>query len=112
MPLLPFAQFGPDRSAFDAQYCDRVENVLPKQGAYMPFPDFVPLTQPLPGHPLGSFLAYVQNGAYRLYVATQTKLYMLDISTLGWLDKTRATGGDYNGAPGQRWSFCQFGEML
>lgn len=112
MPLLPFAQFGPDRSSFDAQFCDRIENCLPKPNAWMPFPSFVPLSQPLPADPLGSFLAYVANGAYRLYVGTQTKLYMLDISTLGWLDKTRTTGGNYNGAAGVRWSMCQYGNYM
>jgi hypothetical protein len=111
MPLLPFAQFGPDRSSFDAQFCDRVENVLPKQGGWGPFPSFVALSQPLPAPPMGSALVYVANGAYRLFVGTQYKLYMLDISNLGWLDKTRASG-DYHGADGVRWTFAQYGDNL
>lgn len=112
MPLLPFAQFGPDRSMFDAQFCDRIENVLPKQGGFAPFPSFTPFSQPLPGDPMGSFLIYVANGAYRLFVGTATKLYMFDITTLGWLDKTRTVGGNYNTPQGVRWSMAQFGDML
>ena len=108
--LIPFAQFGPDRSTFDVQFCDVIENCLPLQGGYGPFPSFTAFSQPLPEKPMGSYLAYVVNGAYRLFVGTQTKLYMFDIDTLGWLDKSRP--GGYNGASGVRWSMCQYGDML
>jgi hypothetical protein len=111
MPLLPFAQFGPDRSSFDAQFCDRVENVLPKQGGWGPFPSFSYFSAPLPAPPMGATLIYVANGAYRLFAGTLTKLYMLDIVTLTWIDKTRASG-DYNGAAGVRWNFTQYGDTL
>lgn len=110
MPLIPFAQYGPDRSTFDAQFCDVVLNVMPLQGGYGPFPSFSPFSLPLPDNPMGTFLVYVQNGAYRLFVGSQTKLWMFDIDTLGWLDKSRP--GGYNGAAGVRWSMAQFGEML
>jgi hypothetical protein len=110
MPLLPFAQFGPDRSPFDAQFCDRIENVLPKQNGWGPFPSFRPFTQPLPDVPMGTALIYVANGAYRLFAGTMTKLYMLDIDTLGWLDKSRP--GGYNSATGVRWNFCQYGDTM
>jgi hypothetical protein len=111
MPLVPFAQFGPDRSPFDAQFCDKVENVLPIQNGWGPFPAFVrmPNSLPLPGTPMGSDLIYVSNGAYRLFAGTKTDLYMFDITTLGWLKKTRASG-PYNSADGVRWSTCQYGD--
>lgn len=110
MALIPFAQFGPDRSNFDPQFCEVAENVMPQQGGYGPFPSFVAFSQPLPENPMGTYLAYVVNGAYRLFVGTQTKLLMFDIDTLGWIDKSRAAG--YNGASGIKWSMCQYGDML
>lgn len=110
MALVTFAQWGPDRSSFDPTFCEIVENGLPMEGGYAPFPSFVPFSQPLPEMPMGTFNAYVINGAYRLFVGTQTKLLMFNIDTLGWIDKSRP--GGYNGASGIKWSMAQFGDML
>jgi len=108
--MIPFAQFGPDRSDFDAGFCDRIENVLPKAGSYGPFPGFVPVSSPLPAAPMGTILAYVDNGNYRLFVGTQTAIYMLNVSTLGWVNVSK-TGG-YTGVAGRKWSFTQYGNII
>lgn len=108
--MIPFAQFGPDRSVFDATFCDKIENVLPKAGSYGPFPSFTPISQALPAAPLGTILAYVDNGQYRLFVATATKIYMFDTPTLGWLDVSKP--GGYVGTSERKWSFTQFGDRV
>lgn len=111
MPMVTFAQFGPDRSPFDAQFCNRAENILPIADGWGPFKSFASISQPLPDVPMGSTLVYVANGAYRLFAGTSTHLYMFDINSYGWLDKTRASGA-YTGAPGIRWNFTQYGDYL
>lgn len=108
--MIPFAQFGPDRSSFDASFCDVLENVLPKAGSYGPFPQFVPVSQALAASPMGTILAYVENSQYRLFVGTRTKLYMLDVNTLGWTDVSKT--GNYIGSPDRKWSFCQYGDRV
>lgn len=108
--MIPFAQFGPDRSSFDPQFCDRLENVLPKANSYGPFPSFTPLSTSLPAWPMGTWLAYVANGQYRLFVGTQAAIYMFDPDTLSWIDKSKV--GGYSSVAGRRWSFTQFGDMV
>jgi hypothetical protein len=110
MPLIPFAQYAPDRSPFDGNFSDKLENVLPIQGGWAPFPRFQPLSQPLPERPQGSYLAYVNNGEYRLFVGTATKLLMLDPGTLGWIDVSKA--GGYSMPSSEKWSMTQFGSLL
>ncbi|MGO4839412.1 hypothetical protein AB4144_44920 [Rhizobiaceae sp. 2RAB30] len=65
--MISFANYAPDRSTFDPEVTDSLENVLPIQGGYGPFPAFRPLSQPLPERPQGSYLGYVNNGNYELY---------------------------------------------
>lgn len=108
--VIPFAQYGPDRSRFDPQFSDTLENVLPKANSYGPFPSFQAFSQPLPAHPMGTILAYVINGNYRLFVGTQHAIYLFNPETLGWTDVSK-TGG-YSTVDGRRWSFAQFGDLI
>lgn len=89
MTLIPFAEFAPDRSPFDANYSDVLENCLPLATGYGPFPSFEPLSDPLPSRPMGSYLAYVSNGNYRLFAGTATALYLFDGTTLGWTNVSK-----------------------
>ena len=108
--MIPFAEFGPDRSAFDPAFADVMENVLPKANSYGPFPGFVALSSALPAAPKGTFLAYVDAGQYLLFVGTQTHLYKFNPATLGWTDVSRAAL--YTGAEDRKWDFAQFGNYV
>lgn len=108
--VIPFAQFGPDRSAFDPNFSNTLQNVLPKASSYGPFPSFTVISGALPAWPMGSWLAYVENGQYKLYVGTKTAIYMLDVDTLDWIDLSKS--GGYNGVDGRRWSFVQYGDLV
>lgn len=109
MALLSFANYAPDRSPFDPSVTDTLENVLPIQGGYGPFPSFTALSQPLPERPQGSYLAYVNNGNYLLFAGTATKLFRFDGSTLGWVD---VSNGTYSTPDTERWSMAQYGSWL
>ncbi|BCH30278.1 hypothetical protein MesoLjLc_22080 [Mesorhizobium sp. L-8-10] len=108
--MIPFATYAPDRSPFDPEATDSLENVLPIQGGYGPFPSFRALSQPLPERPQGSYLGYVNNGNYVLVVGTKTKLLMFDGTTLTWTDVSKP--GGYSTADSERWSFAQYGSWL
>lgn len=84
MSLIQFAQFGPDRSDFDPNYTNTLENVLPAADSFLPFPGFTTLTDPLPGRPQGTFLAVMGSGVWLPIAATASALYKLNFTTLGW----------------------------
>ncbi len=108
--MISFANYAPDRSPFDPEVTDSLENVLPIQGGYGPFPSFRPLSQPLPERPQGSYLGYVNNGNYVLIAGTATKLMRFDGPTLGWIDVSKA--GGYLTPASEKWSFAQYGSWL
>lgn len=110
MALISFANYAPDRSSFDPDVADSLENVLPIQGGYGPFPSFTALSQPLPERPQGSYLSYVNNGNYLLFVGTATKLLKFDGASLGWIDVSKP--GGYLTPTSERWSFAQYGSWL
>jgi hypothetical protein len=99
MALLAFGDYAPDRSKFDTAVSARIENVLPIEGGFGPFPSFEPFTEALPERPQGSYLAYISNGEYQLYAGTATKLFKLNATTLDW-DNVSKIGADQvvNGA--------------
>jgi hypothetical protein len=108
--MISFANYAPDRSPFDPDVADSLENVLPIQGGYGPFPSFRALSQPLSERPQGSYLGYVNNGNYVLIVGTKTKLMRFEGTTLDWTDVSKS--GGYSTADSERWSFAQFGSWL
>ncbi|MDW6020239.1 hypothetical protein SAZ10_00520 [Mesorhizobium sp. BAC0120] len=110
MTLIQFAEYAPDRSPFDANFCDRIENCLPISGGYGPFPAFSPISAPLPERPQGSYLAYVINGNYQLFAGTKSKLFKFDGAQLAWIDVSKP--GGYATPESERWSFVQYGSWL
>jgi hypothetical protein len=57
---------------------------------------------------IGATVATKLDGTRRVFSGTTAKLY--ELSGTSWTDRTRASGGDYNGGSDTRWSFCQFGD--
>lgn len=108
--MIPFADFAPDRSAFDPKACDILENCLPKANSYGPFPSFVALSLALSERPQGACLAFVGNGSYLLFVGTATKLWKFNSATLGWTDISKV--GGYSTPSTETWHFTQFGNTL
>lgn len=111
MSLIPFGQFGPDRSTFDPNFCEALENVMPAPSSFIPFPAFSPFSSPLPARPQGAYLAVNSGGTWTLFVGTATALYKLNASTLGWDNISRATP-PYSLADDDKWSFTQFGSLV
>lgn len=107
--MITFGQFGPDRSLFDPNFCDTLENVFPASGSFTPFPSFATFSAALAARPQGAFLANSGEGVWVLLAGTATKLYKLNAGTLGWDDISRTVGGAYTLGADDKWSFRQFG---
>lgn len=118
MPRIP-AQWGewrPDVALLDNQFSRDVENVFPLSSSYTPVPDLVPFTDavvpppPLDAPIMGLISARTTDGLWKIYAGTATKLYNWTLA--GWVDVSRAAGGNYHVADDARWSFAQFGKWL
>lgn len=106
-----FGEWKPDIALVDNQFAAIAENVYPAPNSYQPFERLSPLTvQQLPARCVGLTFARTATGSYLIYAGTATKLYRWSGSL--WTDVSRTTGGAYNVADGDRWSFAQFGTKL
>jgi hypothetical protein len=91
---------------------EEARGVWPCKTGYIPIPALEEFaTFALPSQCLGLFTAYVSAGSYVTFAGTRTKLYKFD-TTNGWVDYTRAVGGDYNVPVGDYWSMTQFGSQV
>lgn len=118
MPKVPveWGEWRPDLATLDTQFASDVENVFPGSNSYLPVPDLVPFTDAIvPPPPLdepivGLISVRTNDGEWRVYAGTPTKLYRWTLTA--WIDVSRITGGNYHVAADTRWSFCQFGNWL
>jgi hypothetical protein len=88
--LVPVAGYRPDVANLNGQYTDDVLNVLCSADSYIPFPDFVALSNALASAPLGFFQARSLSGQVTIFAGTATKLWTLDNTTQTWTDVSKA----------------------
>lgn len=103
---VPFAEFAPDRAAYDPQYCDVALNVLPELQGYGPFPALQPFTTAASGQVYGFAAMRKSAGSYDLFLGTATTLEKYNSSTTAWDD---VSSGTYSLAPPAAWGMAQFG---
>lgn len=112
MPLLPFPEYRPDISDYEASTTRGIMNVLPRGDGYGPFPGISNLTDNLPGICRGGILAFKPDGSIVAFAATATDLYVLDNTTLTWT-KVSKSGGPYASIPtADQWRFVQFNNLV
>lgn len=113
MPTIPvpFGEWRPDLALIDTKFASEVENVMAGANAYQPFPGLAPFSlAALSETVCGLYAARTSSGAWKIYVGTTTKLYVWNLS--GFTEVSRTSGGAYAVAPGDLWSFAQFGKNL
>lgn len=105
----PFGPWEPDNTATNVAVVDKAEGVVPRLGGYGPFPQLVAAdgAEALSGAPRGLKSIQKNDGSWKVYAATATKIEELqsdytfdDIET----GRTVTTGDDV--------SFCKFGKYL
>lgn len=111
MTIIPFADFAPDRSPFDAATTDTLRNVLPKLNSWGPFPSITGLTVALEAQPRGAFMAVDSSGNKTIFAGTADKLWKLNSGTLDWDDVSQALT-TYSVPDGYRWEATQHGDRV
>jgi hypothetical protein len=112
MPVIPFGEYRPDLSDYEAQTEKGVLNVVPRGDGYGPFPSLAAISLSLGAQCRGAFAAYKTDGSVVVFAATSTDLYQLNNTTYGWT-KVSLGGGPYAAVPASdQWSFAQFNNLV
>jgi len=112
MPIIPFGEYRPDISDYEAQSERGVLNVVPRGDGYGPFPSLAAISQALGAQCRGAFAAYKTDGSVVGFAATATDLYQLNNSSYAWT-KVSLGGGPYASVPAnEQWSFAQFNNLV
>ena len=108
MPLIPFGEYRPDVSDYDAAYTDQVANALPRGDGYGPMQDFAAYSAGLPGACRGFFKAIKTDGSVSIFAATATKLWQLNNTNQTWTDVSLGAGSYASVSASDQWQFVQY----
>jgi hypothetical protein len=109
--IVPFPNWEPDKSKFDGQNTDTVQNVLPLVGGWGPMPAHSPVGSALPAECKGALSVADSDGVSWTFVGTQEGLYRFDTTSLAFVDLT-TTATTYDVPEGEFWSFRHFGNLI
>jgi len=112
MPLIPFGEYRPDVSDYEAATQRGIMNVVPRGDGYGPFPSLAAISASLGEQARGGFAAYKSDGSVVVFAATATDLYRLDNTAYTWAKVSKA-GAPYPAIPQQdQWGFIQFNNLV
>jgi hypothetical protein len=115
MPVNPrpltFGEYRPDLSDINTAYSALIRNVLPRADGYMPFNDFLALTFALPAPCRGFFFAR-NVGTLNVFAGTETRLYLLNNTTLMWDDVSKGGSAYAALTADAQWQFTQFNDVV
>ena len=89
--MIPFAQFAPDLSDYNAAYTSVAQNTLPRADGYGPFPSFSLYSSALPSGNRGYFYARKSDGTVVIFAGTSTDLLRMDNTTFTWVPVSKVT---------------------
>lgn len=112
MPIVPFGEYRPDLSDYQAQTGRNVLNVVPRGDGYGPFPSLAKISAALGSQCRGAFEAVKTDGSVLVFAATATDLYLLNNTNYTWSVVSKA-GGPYAAiASAEQWQFRQFNNLV
>jgi phosphotransferase system IIB component len=112
MPVLAFPEYRPDASDFNGASTTVLLNVLARSDGYGPMRLPNAFTFALPAGCRGTFMARKDDRSILLFAGTSDRLYVLDNTTLAWVDISK-DGLAYSAlSTNANWSFAQFGSKL
>lgn len=112
MPLVPFGEYRPDLSDYEAQTERGILNVVPRGDGYGPFSSIAAISQSLGAQCRGAFSAYKTDGSVVVFAATATDLYQLNNTTYGWTNVSKGGVSYASVTASEQWSFAQFNNLV
>ena len=109
--LINIAEYRPDVADLNTDFTDELLNVLAANGSYIPAPSFEELTAALGARPNGWLSVRSLDGTIRFFVGTNTKLYLLNSTTLAWDDVSQAAT-TYSATQDIPWCIKAFGNFI
>lgn len=107
-----FPEFAPDIAQPGMGKSGLISGVVPREDGYGPFGSFEEFSNALPAGCRGYTFARRGDGSIAVFAGTETRLYLLDNTTLQWGDVSKG-GAAYPGlAPGSHWEFRQFNDFV
>jgi len=112
MPVIPFGEYKPDLSDYEASTERDVLNVVPRGDGYGPFPSLAALSLSLGQQCRGAFAGYKADGSVVVFAGTSTDLWQLNNTTLGW-SKVSLGAGPYSALSStDNWQFIQYDTLV
>lgn len=112
MPVVPFGEYKPDLSDYEAATERDALNVVARGDGYGPFPSLSAISQSLGAQCRGAFEAYRVDGSVAVFAATATDLYLFDNTAFGW-GKVSLGGASYSTiSAGDQWQFIQYNSLV
>ncbi|WP_316219385.1 hypothetical protein [Bradyrhizobium sp. SZCCHNR2026] len=112
MSVIPFGEYRPDVSDYQATTGRGALNVVPRNDGYGPFPSLAALSQALGERCRGGFAAYRVDGSVVVFAATATDLYLLNNTTFGWSRISKGGNAYAAISTGEIWQFRQFNNLV
>jgi hypothetical protein len=112
---VPLAVYMPDVSDLNAAGSKQILNVLPRSDGYTPFKDWVGFATALPGPCRGYFYAHKSDNSILVFAATSTRIYLMNNTTLAWVDVSKGGSGGAGYAAlsaESQWQFAQFNNFV
>lgn len=112
MTVVPFGDYRPDLSDINSEHTALLSNVIPRGDGYGPFRNVATFTDQLPAACRGYFFASMADGSVAIFAGTETRLYLLDNTTMQWADVSKS-GAAYASVDHDRhWKFAQFNNLV
>lgn len=108
MPLIPFAEWAPDRPDL-GDTAREASGVIPEKDGYRPFKTLATISSALTARAQGAAWFRGADGTTKNFAGDATKLYLL--SGTAWSDVSRLAGGAYAVDGTGNWRFAQFGTL-
>ncbi|WJW80506.1 hypothetical protein [Bartonella sp. TP] len=111
MSFIPIAPYCPDDAVLNSECSENICNVLLGLDSYTPMPSLEPISQEIKGEIYGSLAMRDAEGKVIIFVATGSKLFMMDNGENSWRDISRESG-PYAASKIAQWNFAIFGNYI
>jgi len=112
MPAIPFGEYRPDISDYEAGTERGILNVIPRADGFGPFNSLAAISQSLGLRCMGAIAAYKTDGTVVVFAASSTGLYRLNNTTFGWSNVSKGGAAYAAVSTGELWQFRQFNNLV